>query len=118
MKPRLEISQEAELSPIEAIAQRRGGIEDEPRVDRQHGPSAIETLSLCSDPNLVNAPEGLTLPVRDIRADTGAEWLVSLFGDIMQRPGLGKTRAAPNVDIDADERTVGLSEKGAGCSSS
>ena len=42
------------------------------------------------------------VPVRDIRAYTGAGWLVPLCGDIMQMPGLGKSPAALNVDIDAD----------------
>ena len=65
-------------------------------------------LSLSSDPALLNAPEGFTLPVRDIRAYTGAGWLVPLCGDIVQMPGLGKTPAAHNIDIDADGRTVGL----------
>jgi formyltetrahydrofolate synthetase len=65
-------------------------------------------LSLSADPTLVNAPEHFTLPIRDIRAYTGAGWLVPLCGDITQMPGLGKTPAALNVDIDADGRTVGL----------
>jgi formate--tetrahydrofolate ligase len=65
-------------------------------------------LSLSSDATLLNAPDGFTLPVRDIRAYTGAGWLVPLAGDIMQMPGLGKAPAALNVDIDADGRTVGL----------
>jgi formyltetrahydrofolate synthetase len=65
-------------------------------------------LSLSSDPTLLGAPEEFTLPVRDIRAYTGAGWLVPLCGDITQMPGLGKTPAALNVDIDADGRTVGL----------
>ncbi len=65
-------------------------------------------LSLSADPTLLNAPENFTLPVRDIRAYTGAGWLVPLCGDIVQMPGLGKTPAALNVDIDADGRTVGL----------
>jgi formate--tetrahydrofolate ligase len=65
-------------------------------------------LSLSSDPALLNAPENFTLPVRDIRAYTGAGWLVPLCGDITQMPGLGKTPAALNVDIDAEGRTVGL----------
>ncbi len=65
-------------------------------------------LSLSSDASLLNAPEDFTLPVRDIRAYTGAGWLVPLCGDITQMPGLGKTPAALNVDIDADGRTVGL----------
>ena len=65
-------------------------------------------LSLSSDPSLLNAPEHFSLPVRDIRAYTGAGWLVPLCGDIMQMPGLGKSPAALNVDIDGDGRTVGL----------
>jgi formate--tetrahydrofolate ligase len=65
-------------------------------------------LSLSADPTLLNAPEDFTLQVRDIRAYTGAGWLVPLCGDIQQMPGLGKTAAALNVDIDEDGRTVGL----------
>ena len=65
-------------------------------------------LSLSADPALLNAPEGFELPVRDIRAYTGAGWLVPLCGDIQQMPGLGKQPAAFNVDIDAEGRTVGL----------
>jgi formate--tetrahydrofolate ligase len=65
-------------------------------------------LSLSADPALLNAPEDFEFPVRDIRAYTGAGWLVPLAGDIQQMPGLGKTPAALNVDIDGDGRTVGL----------
>jgi formate--tetrahydrofolate ligase len=65
-------------------------------------------LSLSSDPALLNAPEDFELPVRDIRAYTGAGWLVPLAGDIQQMPGLGKSPAAFSVDIDAEGRTVGL----------
>ena len=46
--------------------------------------------------------------VRDLRAYTGAGWLVPLCGDIQQMPGLGRTPAALNIDIDAEGRTVGL----------
>jgi len=65
-------------------------------------------LSLSADPTLLNAPEGFTLPVRDIRAYTGAGWLVPLCGEITQMPGLGKEPAALGIDIDAEGRTVGL----------
>jgi formate--tetrahydrofolate ligase len=65
-------------------------------------------LSLSADPALLGAPEDFELPVRDIRAHTGAGWLVPLCGDIQQMPGLGKTPAAFNVDIDGEGRTVGL----------
>ena len=46
--------------------------------------------------------------MRDIRAYTGAGWLVPLCGDILQMPGLGKKPAAYEIDIDAEGRTVGL----------
>jgi formate--tetrahydrofolate ligase len=65
-------------------------------------------LSLSADPELLGAPRGFQLPVRDVRAYTGAGWLVPLCGDIQQMPGLGKTAAAFDVDIDAEGRTVGL----------
>jgi formate--tetrahydrofolate ligase len=65
-------------------------------------------LSLSADPALLNAPEDFTLQVRDLRAYTGAGWLVPLCGDIQQMPGLGKAPAALNVDIDGEGRTVGL----------
>jgi formate--tetrahydrofolate ligase len=65
-------------------------------------------LSLSHDPALLNAPEGFTVPVRAVRAYTGAGWLVALCGDMQTMPGLSATPAAFNVDIDAEGRTVGL----------
>jgi formyltetrahydrofolate synthetase len=65
-------------------------------------------LSLSADPKLLGAPKGFEIHVRDIRAYTGAGWLVPLCGDIMQMPGLGAKPAARSIDIDADGNTVGL----------
>ena len=65
-------------------------------------------MSLSADASLLGAPEGFRLPVRDIRAYTGAGWLVALCGEITQMPGLGSTPAALGVDIDPAGRTVGL----------
>jgi formate--tetrahydrofolate ligase len=65
-------------------------------------------LSLSHDPALLNAPEGFTLPVRELRAYTGAGWLVALCGDMMTMPGLSAHPAALDIDIDIDGRTVGL----------
>ena len=65
-------------------------------------------LSLSHDAALANAPTGFTVTVRDLRAYTGAGWLVALCGDMQTMPGLGTTPAAFNVDIDEDGRTVGL----------
>ena len=65
-------------------------------------------LSLSHDPNLPNAPTGFTVPVRAVRAYTGAGWLVALCGDMQTMPGLSASPAAFNVDIDENGRTVGL----------
>jgi formate--tetrahydrofolate ligase len=111
------------VEKIEAIATRVYGAKDvyiypeaEKKIDQfiadglDHLPICMAKthLSLSADPELLNAPEGFRLAVRDVRAYTGAGWLVPLCGDITQMPGLGKTPAALNVDIDADGRTVGL----------
>ncbi len=65
-------------------------------------------LSLSHDPTLANAPTGFTVGVRDLRAYTGAGWIVALCGDMQTMPGLGKSPAAFEVDIDEDGETVGL----------
>ena len=65
-------------------------------------------LSLSHDMALTNAPTGFTVTIRDIRAYTGAGWLVALCGDMQTMPGLSASPAAFNVDIDEEGRTVGL----------
>ena len=65
-------------------------------------------LSLSHDPTLANAPTGFTVGVRDLRAYTGAGWIVALCGDMQTMPGLGKSPAAFDVDIDDHGETVGL----------
>jgi formate--tetrahydrofolate ligase len=65
-------------------------------------------LSLSHDPELLNAPTGFEVTVRDVRAYTGAGWLVPLLGTMQTMPGLGASAAAFQVDIDESGRTVGL----------
>jgi formate--tetrahydrofolate ligase len=65
-------------------------------------------LSLSHDPTLLNAPTGFEVTVRDVRAYTGAGWLVPLLGTMQTMPGLGAGAAAFQVDIDENGRTVGL----------
>ena len=64
--------------------------------------------SLSADASLLNAPHGFEIPIRDVRAYTGAGWLVPLAGNIQQMPGLIKDAAAYRVDIDEHGRTIGL----------
>jgi formate--tetrahydrofolate ligase len=65
-------------------------------------------LSLSDDVGLTNAPTGFAVTVRDLRAYTGAGWIVALCGDMQTMPGLGRSPAAVNMDIDDEGRTVGL----------
>jgi formate--tetrahydrofolate ligase len=65
-------------------------------------------LSLSHDPRLLNAPEGFTLPIREVRAYTGAGWLVAICGDMMTMPGLSARPAALDIDVDEQGQTVGL----------
>jgi formate--tetrahydrofolate ligase len=77
-------------------------------LDRLPVCMAKTPLSLSADPGLLGVPEDFTIQIRDIRAYTGAGWLVPLCGDIMQMPGLGETPAAHKIDLLPDGRIVGL----------
>jgi formyltetrahydrofolate synthetase len=65
-------------------------------------------LSLSHDPLLLNRPTGYRLPVRGVVPSAGAGFVVALCGDMQRMPGLGKTPAFMNVDLDPDGRTMGL----------
>jgi formate--tetrahydrofolate ligase len=65
-------------------------------------------LSLSHDPTLLNRPRGWRLPVRAVVPSAGAGFVVVLCGDMQRMPGLGRTPAFMNVDIDERGRTVGL----------
>jgi formate--tetrahydrofolate ligase len=65
-------------------------------------------LSLSHDPSLLNRPRGWRLPVRGVVPSAGAGFVVVLCGDMQRMPGLGRTPAFMNVDIDEQGRTVGL----------
>jgi formate--tetrahydrofolate ligase len=65
-------------------------------------------LSLSHDPLLRNRPTGFILPIRSLVPSAGAGFVVALCGDMQRMPGLGKTPAFINIDIDGAGRTVGL----------
>jgi len=66
-------------------------------------------LSLSHDPDLKGRPEDFILPVRDIRAFTGAGFLSPLCGAIQAMPGLPSHPRGENIDIDAKGNIIGLS---------
>ena len=65
-------------------------------------------LSLSHDPSLLNRPTGYRLPVRGVVPSAGAGFVVVLCGDMQRMPGLGKTPAFMQIDLDPEGRTVGL----------
>ncbi|HEY2966124.1 MAG TPA: formate--tetrahydrofolate ligase [Actinomycetota bacterium] len=65
-------------------------------------------LSLTHDPSLLNRPRGWRLPVRGVVPSAGAGFVVVLCGDMQRMPGLGRTPAFMQVDIDEHGRTIGL----------
>jgi formyltetrahydrofolate synthetase len=65
-------------------------------------------LSLSHEPTLRNRPQGFILPVRGLVPSAGAGFVVALCGEMQRMPGLGRTPAFMNIDIDDDGRTVGL----------
>jgi formate--tetrahydrofolate ligase len=46
--------------------------------------------------------------VRELRAYTGAGWIVAVCGDMQTMPGLPAGAAAQRIDLDASGGTVGL----------
>jgi formate--tetrahydrofolate ligase len=66
-------------------------------------------LSLSSDPALVGAPTGWTLPVREVRAAVGAGFVYPICGDVRTMPGLGSHPAAERIDLAENGDVVGLS---------
>ncbi len=69
---------------------------------------AKNQYSLTDDPKVFGRPTGFVITIRDITVSAGAGFLVALTGDIMKMPGLPKTPAAENIDVNADGEITGL----------
>ena len=64
--------------------------------------------SFSADPNLLGAPEGHTIPIREVRISAGAGFIVVICGDIMTMPGLPSAPAAEKIHIDKENLVQGL----------
>ena len=56
----------------------------------------------------LGAPTGFTLPIREIRINAGAGFLVVICGSMMTMPGLPKKPAAMYMDMDEDGNLMGV----------
>ena len=64
--------------------------------------------SFSTDPNLLGAPSGHVVHIREIRLAAGAEFIVAVCGAIMTMPGLPRKPAADNIGVNSEGRIVGL----------
>ena len=64
--------------------------------------------SFSTDPQLMGAPSGHHVPIREVRLAAGAEFLVVVCGDIMTMPGLPRKPASEGIGIGADRHIAGL----------
>ncbi len=64
--------------------------------------------SFSDNKDLLGAPTGFNLTVRDVKISNGAGFIVVFTGDIMTMPGLPKVPAANNIDIDESSVISGL----------
>ena len=64
--------------------------------------------SFSTDPNLLGAPTGHVVPIREIRLAAGAEFVVIICGAVMTMPGLPRRPAANDIGVDAEGQITGL----------
>ncbi|MBC2425458.1 formate--tetrahydrofolate ligase, partial [Clostridium beijerinckii] len=65
-------------------------------------------FSFSDDPNLVGAPKGFKITVKDVRVSAGAGFIVCQTSNIMVMPGLPKVPAAEKMDVDENGVITGL----------
>jgi formate--tetrahydrofolate ligase len=64
--------------------------------------------SFSTDPNLLGAPSGHVVPIREIRLAAGAEFIVVICGAIMTMPGLPRKPAADDIRVNDEGQIEGL----------
>ncbi len=64
--------------------------------------------SFSTDPNLLGAPTGHVVPIREVRLAAGAEFVVIVCGAIMTMPGLPRVPAANNIRVGSTGQIEGL----------
>jgi formate--tetrahydrofolate ligase len=64
--------------------------------------------SFSHESSELGAPTGFTLPIREIRINAGAGFLVAICGSMMTMPGLPRRPAAMDMDMDEDGNLLGV----------
>ena len=64
--------------------------------------------SFTTNPENRGAPDGHTVPVREVRLSAGAGFIVAICGEIMTMPGLPRVPAAENIGLGDESEIIGL----------
>ncbi len=64
--------------------------------------------SFSHDANMLGAPSGFEIPIREFRLNSGAGFVVAVLGEMMTMPGLPKRPAAADMDMDEDGNLLGV----------
>lgn len=64
--------------------------------------------SFSDDAKNLECKEPFKITIRDVNLKAGAGFVVAISGKIMTMPGLPRVPAAENIDIDKDEKIVGI----------
>ncbi len=77
----------------------------------------LDTLPVCMaktqysfshEPSELGSPTGFTMPIRELRLNSGAGFIVAVCGSMMTMPGLPIRPAAKDMDMDDDGRLTGV----------
>lgn len=95
----MEIYRAGEVSFSEKALKKLAEFE---RMGYGHYPVCIAKTqnSISDNPQLKGAPQGYEFKVNDVRLSAGAGFVVVLAGNILTMPGLPKTPAAEQIDVD------------------
>ncbi len=102
-----QIYRAGDIAVPDAVARRLEGFE---KAGFGHVPVCIAKTrySFTSDPTVMGAPEGFTLPVREVRLSAGAGFVVAICGEIMTMPGLPRVPSAEAIHLREDGEIEGL----------
>ena len=64
--------------------------------------------SFTTDPNRRGAPNGHSIPIREVRLSAGAGFIVVICGEVMTMPGLPKVPSAETILLNKKGDVEGL----------
>jgi formate--tetrahydrofolate ligase len=69
---------------------------------------AKNQYSLSDDASKLGRPTGFKINIREVYVSAGAGFVVAITGTVVTMPGLPKVPAAERIDVDENDRIIGL----------